>query len=677
MLSASIVASALLLLLAAGAYFRESRRGTTGSGSVRALAGLFALRVAAVLVLFLVLSGLVIRHRWSRPGRVVAVLQDVSRSMTLVGADSLATRAIERMRVTFDAKYELFAFAESTVVVGGEFPATAEAAGLDGTRSLLAAALDAVARRQPGAILLLTDGRDNGPSDPVREAARVGIPVYAVGCGLRRVVNLKLAGLRLPEEIYAGETARVVVRADWSGPGPAEAGLELAGRRGQLAFADMGTQEAKFELVFPEPGFRQLRAIADSVPGEITAADNVMEAVCHVRSGRVRVSYLTDAPGPSSRFVTRALERLPRVGLVRAIAATPGGLSLPGDADVHILDRLRVGPEWPGWDRLAEAVSSGAGLLVLNERGFDAGHPLARFVPGGAVLLRGPVRVEPTPGRPVEALARLLDRLPPLEPAAVPSRPDSFEAWLRVPAEARAGAVAGGQVVAGARSMGRGRVLYLGWSTWRWGFTSGDIAGAPTALDQLLEPAIRFLSTGTGELLRLAAVRPAFMAGDPVQLELSVIAPDGRPLTGVNPTVAVRETDDALSGEAGVELGPLPMVELGGGRYQVMVAGLGPGSYRATGTTTSGEAEAGFAVVHGTREETMLGLDDRLLREIARVTGGRYFDSDSLPGPGFEMQLAPSRHGFEFTPRRSVWTYLLLVLLAGTEWALRRRKGLL
>lgn len=666
MLSASIVASVLLLLLAAGAYARETRRG--GRGSLPGMIGLLAFRLVGVLLFFLVSSGIVIRREWSRPGRVVAVLHDVSRSMAVTRADSTALRVLGAFAATSAVQFEVFAFAETAVAVRGDPLTAVPDAGLAGTRTLLGAALAAVARRQPGAVLLLSDGQDNGPGDPVRGAVRAGIPVYAVGCGPRQVANLVLTGLRVPVEAYVGETTRVSLLVDWRGPGPAAATVELNGRRQELQFDAAGIQEVDFRLVSPVPGFQQLRATADSVPGEVTAVDNVIEGTGHVRPGRIRVRYLTGAPGPSSRFMTRELRRLPRVRLAQEVVGAHGGPATPGDdrTDVYVLDQVQAGSDWPGWQRIAGEVSAGAGVLLLGGPGFAVGHPLARFVPGGAAIRRGPVKMAVQSGHPVAAPDQVLDRLPPLEPAAPPSWPDSFEPWF-VDAE-------GGAVLVGSRRMGRGRVLYFAGPVWRWGFMPGDMAGAPTALERVLAAAAGFLSSGAGEPLRFIPVRSTFMAGDPVQLELGVRAPDGRPLTGAGPTVTVEGGDE---GPIGTSLGPLPMVELGDGRYVLEVAGLGPGWYEATVTAVAGEAKTGFAVTSRSREEAMVGLDDKLLREIARGTGGRYFSSDSLPGPGFEMELAPSHHGFEFVPRRSVLTYLLLALLVATEWALRRRKGLL
>jgi hypothetical protein len=71
------------------------------------------------------------------------------------------------------------------------------------------------------------------------------------------------------------------------------------------------------------------------------------------------------------------------------------------------------------------------------------------------------------------------------------------------------------------------------------------------------------------------------------------------------------------------------------------------------------------------------GLNEGLLRAVAEASGGRFFASDSLPRPANEITLGSYQRRFSFDPRRAVWVYVLIALLAGAEWLLRRRRGLL
>jgi len=64
-------------------------------------------------------------------------------------------------------------------------------------------------------------------------------------------------------------------------------------------------------------------------------------------------------------------------------------------------------------------------------------------------------------------------------------------------------------------------------------------------------------------------------------------------------------------------------------------------------------------------------------RFLAEASGGRFFRPESMPGSGFEMALGSYRRSFRIDPRRAAWVYAAIALLAGLEWFLRRRRGML
>jgi hypothetical protein len=124
------------------------------------------------------------------------------------------------------------------------------------------------------------------------------------------------------------------------------------------------------------------------------------------------------------------------------------------------------------------------------------------------------------------------------------------------------------------------------------------------------------------------------------------------------------------------------MTETGSGTYEAALDALAPGEYRAAAAvalsdSVIGRAVTGFAVAPQSIELASTGLNEGLLRAIAEASRGRYFSSDSLPGEGFEMSLGSYRGRFTLDPRRTTFAYVLVALLAGLEWFLRRRRGLL
>jgi hypothetical protein len=124
------------------------------------------------------------------------------------------------------------------------------------------------------------------------------------------------------------------------------------------------------------------------------------------------------------------------------------------------------------------------------------------------------------------------------------------------------------------------------------------------------------------------------------------------------------------------------MTETGAGVYEAKIEALGPGRYRAVATvsttdTVLGKATTEFAVADQPLELANTGMNEGLLRAIAEASGGKFSSSDSLAREGGEISLGLYQRRFVFDPRRAVWAYVLIALLAGAEWFLRRRRGLL
>jgi hypothetical protein len=126
------------------------------------------------------------------------------------------------------------------------------------------------------------------------------------------------------------------------------------------------------------------------------------------------------------------------------------------------------------------------------------------------------------------------------------------------------------------------------------------------------------------------------------------------------------------------------MTEKGGGSHLRRIDHLPPGSYRARvvarlGDEVYGEETVDFTVDRRGLEDFEYDGDPTLLRQVARLTGGSYYDpadADRLADeirPG--MVIAKSYH--ELRLPFSLWVFLLLACLLGSEWLLRKRRMLL
>jgi hypothetical protein len=672
-----IVASAVLLVLGVLAYRRQ-----LGSGGA---SGLLVLRLLVLAVLAGILTGAVASRTWAVRPRHVAVMVDRSLSMSILGLDSAAAAEADRFPLPVRVARDRWVLADSAVRVR-DWHVSAPGA----QRTRLGRALELAGKTRPGAILVLSDGQDNGEVQTAAAAARLGVPVYAVGFGPALERNLAVARITLPAVIYAGDTVEAVVRIAASGFQGERAGVRFAGETREVALGEnMTEQELVYRVVFSRAGRQTVDAAADSVPGELSYADNVRSVIADVRPNRYRVTYITDRPGPSTRFILGALasdERLQTALLV----PVEGRFAQPGsefaNTDVFILDGPAERAEDAGvWQAVVSRVKAGAGALLLAGPGFQPGAVLAGLVQVDPGARSGTFTPELTPEARIlpwfagsgSGTVNIAD-VPPFI-AVRPAKPESPNASVWLTAQA-------GQVpLMSVRRAGKGKVLYVaGYPFWRWGFGPDWQSETETPLAIFLGGVVHFLAESDTNRYWLEPDKPGFLQGEPVHLTLRAVSPDGRPWGGLRIILTAEAGPDSVSpGPAGAARQfAVPMTETGSGTYEAALDALAPGEYRAAAAvalsdSVIGRAVTGFAVAPQSIELASTGLNEGLLRAIAEASRGRYFSSDSLPGEGFEMSLGSYRGRFTLDPRRTTFAYVLVALLAGLEWFLRRRRGLL
>ncbi len=245
---------------------------------------------------------------------------------------------------------------------------------------------------------------------------------------------------------------------------------------------------------------------------------------------------------------------------------------------------------------------------------------------------------------------------------------------------------------------------------WRWGFGPEEKPEQGTPLSTFVAGVVRYLAERDTSPFWLEANPPDLYQGQPVRLVMRAVAPDGTPWSGLSVMVqVVRDTMDTVvrpksevrrqnaegrSEDQRPATATMPMTETSAGVYEATVEALGPGRYRAVATAENGDspperstrgtapvflgrATTEFVVAEQALELANTGMNEGLLRAMSEAGGGRFFRSDSLPRDGVAITLGSYQRRFVFDPRRAVWAYVLIALLAGAEWFLRRRRGLL
>ncbi len=546
----------------------------------------------------------------------------------------------------------------------------------------------------PKGVVILTDGRDTSPRDPVgmaKQLGSLGVPVYPVVLGSTfRPRDLSISVREYPQTVFVNDTATVSADILASGFNGEALTINLT-KDGEVvdqkAISADGTTRVDFELDATIEGRHKYDISVDVQDGETRDDNNSAKFAVTVVDDKARVLLVDGTSRWEFRFLHRALDRDERVEATSVVYDQPyigqlngpffaRELNLPENADdidqtpLADIDVIIIGDLSPSklndkFLTLLEKYVAELGGTVVFQAGkkymplaYDS-EILARLLPiknASEVNKRGIDQVGPPQERGThlfltaealdEPMFQFLDE--PFENRRFWSRMPGHN-WLVV-AQAKPAATVFASVFDPDRHnapdfernnaliahhyFGFGQVLWMGIdSTWRWRFRSGD----------------RYHHRFWGQLARWAASNKASAGNDQVRLKLSgtelnqgedleITAIWSRAQIAREPdskaTIVITQTDADGKSRVFSEFDLQP--EEGRTRAHTgRVAALPPGSFRVE-LKINGEAPAEpiFADFF-VQEEKSLELSDvscnrDLLQQIAEASGGRVFNADEI-----------------------------------------------
>jgi uncharacterized membrane protein len=657
---------------------------------------------------------------------VVAVLVDDSGSMnTADGAQAPVRRAqaVAALQtnvlkeVGAHSEVRLFSFSDHATPVdalqdlhGGA--ATTRIGEALGTVTQMAASVPLAA------VVLVSDGADT--ADSLDEAtlahlATEGIPVHTVGVGPEQPQNdLELAQLQLPSSAVAGSTVRAIVSIRHQNQKTGRVRLYDSGRL--IAAQDVQFTDAAglttLELDFPagETGVRDLRAAVDPAPGETQLGNNERHAVMEVDGHRRTVLYIEGEPRWEYKFIRRAIEGDRGIRVASAVRATPNryyrqGLTsgdqlkdgFPSTIEelfsydaviIGSLEAAALSNDQQQWLKAFVDRRGGSLLMLAGRDGLGDGgwgrvaiaSLLPAKLPGGPERTYGMVKTRPqlTPYGRESVVGRLAaddaanekawQGLPPLtdyqdigslRPGAVvlldAVTPDGKSAPLLV-----------------TQRYGRGATWLLATaSTWHWQM---QLPLADQRHETFWKQLLYTLVAPSPAHVSLQPERSVYEDGAAVTLEAEVLNDSYLPVPDAELKV------DATAPDGAAVPARIEPSGRGDGRYTVAVDARAPGLYQVRLTATAAGKTLGQAVTHvrridGVLEQFGSWQHRPMLERIARETGGRYWTLDDLAG--LPEAIRYSHAGMVESHTLDLWDaplgFLLLALLKGGEWLLRRR----
>ncbi|MCZ7648035.1 MAG: hypothetical protein M5U26_22710 [Planctomycetota bacterium] len=328
---------------------------------------LAALRSAGLFLLLVILAGPVLRIVKSGVAKSkVVVLADVSKSMTrvdkyvserdqLVVAHTLGLtklnetgippEAQEKLTTTdrmtlvrgllenpeidllaklqdeYDVEFCTFARAADTARLGGDGKLDAsvlEGIEADGMVTEIGGALRATVNRLKGqpltGIVLLTDGGNNKPEDPVLVAGDIGVRVFPVGFGVPEAKDIAVSYIQMESKVFIDDPAPIYVHLKHNGFGGEQCqivvtmdGEEQA--RTPVSLHDAGEQTEVVRIKPKKAGKFAVKVEAPVLEGDSEPGNNLKEKEIEVIDDKIKVLILESEPRWEFRFLKTALLR--------------------------------------------------------------------------------------------------------------------------------------------------------------------------------------------------------------------------------------------------------------------------------------------------------------------------------------------------------------------------------
>jgi len=610
----------------------------------------------------------------------------------------------------------------------GRLPADPQGASTDILAALGAAASGGSGGRPLAGLFVASDGADNAElSQGVSPAAaaelrRFNAPVFALPVGAQALKDLAVEKVAVDDFAFVRNQVTLDVVIAARGFGSTDVPVVLR-REGQVVAqktlhidGSRSRYEVKLSFVPDRTGKFAFTVSVPVYEGEAIAQNNSRSFVLKVIRDRVRVLLVVGRPSWDVRFLRQLLKKDPNVDLISFFI-----LRTPGDDPHSSQDELSLIP-FPTQEIFQEQLKTfdlvifqnfnhrpyrmsqyldgiasyvregGAFAMIGGDQSFSAGDyagtPIEDVLPV-TLLPSGPTAVDETP-----AQVRLTDpgrRHPVTELASSAAQNESlWTALPRLPGLNTTGPLKGGaqtllqspegRPVLVVGEAGRGRVLaLLSDSSWFWSFVAAGAQLGPRAYETFWHSAIRWLVRDPALTpMRVTAERPSFEpGGEPPALDVQVRGSDYGAAGGAQIVVVTSSATDPVPRPTGAAMaGP-------DGNARIVLPPLPAGAYKATVTakradgTTIGEAEDAFVVAPASRELIEAAPRPDVLQAVAAATKGRVIEaSDSLATLPWRD---PERVEVGQRTSKPLWdnwkVLVLLCLVVGAEWTLRRRWG--
>ena len=532
------------------------------------------------------------------------------------------------------------------------------------------------------AVVLSSDGINNHGQNPVTVAEQLGMPVYTIALGdttPRR--DAALANLRHNRIAYLGNSFPVEITIGahrLRGRGARLTvvdglGHNVASQRVEYTDDDFSTT-LSFNIKAEMKGLQKYVATLTVAEGEVELANNRQAFYVDVIDGRRKVLILANAPHPDLGAMKQAVESNPNYeACVITADMLQGGRMRLQDSnyslvvlhnipstthavpkDLETLPKVYVigcQTDLPRFNALR------AGLEIVS-RTKKSSEMTAVYNSGFSLF-----NLDAVDGEAVE-------QFPPLD---VPFGEQKASASMQSLFTSRLGSIDTRQPLVAASVQGKAHLVFVwGEGLWKWRLADYQNNGSHEHFDRLISQMVNFAAVSDQRDRFIVETERHYSENESIVVNAQLYN-DAYELFNT-PDVTFTLLGDSANGDFNFTRR--------GDVYTLSLGRLPEGIYRYKATThydgNTLVAEGSFAVEALHLEQANLTADHTLLRSISAVTGGQMYYPDQLSE--LSEQLSTLKPVIYTHTRFSEliglpWVLLLILLLLGAEWVLRKYYG--
>jgi len=665
----------------------------------------------------------------------VAFLIDTSSSMALKDPISrfslvkefLKGPLVEGLKEKYDLLFFTFASTSRRTAVEEVLQLIPEESSTDIGQALDVLEEELRGQRLAG-LFLLTDGAHNAGGDPRLLTERIAVPIFSIGVGNpQEFKDLQITDVQVSDFVFKNTPTDIGVKIRGYGFEGREVSVILKKESEVLNTKKVRIPEDGKEVYLSLsfiPGSIGSFNYTVSVPsysGEISFSNNKKDFTLQVLRDKIRILYICGQPSWEYRFLRTALKSDPSIELVSfVILRNPENISIVPENQLslipfpvteiftkeifyfdllifHNFTYARFGISKDYLENIRKfVIEKGGGFLMIGGdnsfgRGGYKGTPVEEVLPvemdsPGEDLIDGKFKMLTTgSAHPILTLSdnpgenrKIWAEMPELDGCNRLLRPKPGAIVLGVHPLIKD--KDGNLVIVAVWEKGKGRVMSMASnSTWRWSFQARVRGGTASHYERFWRQAVHWLIKSPQlKLVHLNTDKKIYKKGEEIILTTRVFNEYYRPSEDARVYI---ELVDPWGKR--IDLGSASAKDRPG-EYGTSYLAEREGNYAFTATAWEGSRSLGrdsalCKVAIPSAELENAQLNEPLLRELSDLTGGRYFHINSIEAE--EITFPETREAMPVVKKVvAVWNnpfiFLLISILLGVEWYIRRRSGL-